>query len=116
MAVIYPEEACGLLSGEHDYVRNVFFITNSEHSKSHFFMEPVELLDALSWMDKNSQELMGIFHSHPTGPGEPSKSDIAESQYPGVPYLIFYPGDGEWKVKGFLIEGLDIIRIEIMIE
>ncbi len=101
-----PEEACGLLPGKGRQVTAVLPVTNELHSPVRFRMAPIEMLAAFQRIDRLGEELLGIYHSHPKGPGVPSATDVAEFAYPGVLYLIWSPLEDEgWQVRGFAIEG-----------
>ena len=67
----FPEEACGILAGRNETVKAVRPVTNQAHSPVRFYMEPVELLHALEWIEKQQYELIAIFHSHPEWPRIP---------------------------------------------
>ena len=110
-----PEEACGLLGGlPADLGRGqparctaVLPVTNADHSPVRFSMDPEEQLRAFHWIEEQGLELVGIFHSHPTGPSHPSATDLAEFAYPGVLYLIWSPGahGPDWQLHAFRIDG-----------
>jgi len=109
-----PLEACGLLAGKRDRVEEVIFIRNRAQSPERFVMEPYEQLKALSWIESNSLDLLGIFHSHPTGPETVSATDIAEAVYEVV-YLIWSLGGETWKLRGFWIENRRVDEVSILI-
>jgi proteasome lid subunit RPN8/RPN11 len=48
-------------------------------------------------------DLVGIFHSHPTGPETVSPTDIAEAAY-AVVHIILAPVKNKWYARGFWIE------------
>jgi len=56
-----PLEACGILAGKNDRVEKIILIRNQAQSPVRFQMDPKEQLDAFEWMDRNHQELLGIF-------------------------------------------------------
>lgn len=104
-----PEEACGLLGGRIDgakaAVKVVIPVENVLHSPVRFRMDPREQLRAFNRLDDLGLELVGIFHSHPTGPNAPSATDLAEFYYPGVAFLIWSPGSEGWQLRAFHIAG-----------
>ena len=100
----FPEEACGILAGRNETVKAVRPVTNQAHSPVRFYMEPVELLHALEWIEKQQYELIAIFHSHPNGPEFPSPTDIREFNYPGTAVIILSKTELNWKIKAFMIE------------
>ena len=96
-----PEEACGLLGGRAGASAAVQPVTNALHSPVRFSMEPKEQLQAMLWLEEQGLDLLGIFHSHPTGPDHPSATDVAEFLYPGVLVLIWSPEGAGWQVKAY---------------
>src|SRR5512138_3158853 len=83
-----PLEACGLLAGKNDRVEKVLLVRNQAQSPVRFVMDPYEQLDAFEWIDSHALDLLGIFHSHPAGPGTASPTDIAKAAYEVV-HLIW---------------------------
>ena len=98
-----PLESCGLLAGRNTQVEKIFFVQNQVQSPVRYVMDPIEQLNAFEWIDSNDMELLGIFHSHPTGPETVSPTDIAQAAY-AVTYLILSRADGDWHARGFWIE------------
>ncbi|MBK8428739.1 MAG: M67 family metallopeptidase [Lewinellaceae bacterium] len=86
-----PLESCGLLAGRDSKVEKIFFVQNQAHSAVRYVMDPIEQLNAFEWIDSNEMELLGIFHSHPTGPETVSPTDISEAAY-AVIYIILARG------------------------
>ena len=106
----HPLEACGLLAGKNEQVEKVFLVRNQAQSPERFVMDPVEQLRAFEWIDSHGLDLLGIFHSHPTGPETVSVTDIAEAAY-AVVHVIGSRASGTWRLRGFWIEnggGLEI--------
>ena len=116
-----PLEACGLLAGKGSKVSKVFLIENKSQSQVRFRMDPVEQLLAFAWIEANSMDLLGIFHSHPSGPDTLSETDIAEAAYEVVQIIWSPPsspgsGRGEtWKARGFWIENGELYNVELKI-
>jgi [CysO sulfur-carrier protein]-S-L-cysteine hydrolase len=109
-----PEEACGLVGGK--IVENavqsklILCIENELHSPVRFRMAPAAQLQALVALEEQNLDLSAIFHSHPTGPGDVSATDLAEFAYPGSLVLILSPRDeteqgATWQVRAFWVEG-----------
>jgi proteasome lid subunit RPN8/RPN11 len=98
-----PLESCGLLAGRNSKVEKIFFVQNQAHSAVRYVMDPIEQLHAFEWIDSNEMDLLGIFHSHPTGPETVSPTDIAEAAY-AVTYIILSRVDDAWRARGFWIE------------
>ena len=102
--ICLPEEGCGLLAGLNGVVEAVLPVLNQAHSALRYYMDPVELLHALEWIEENQFDLLGIFHSHPNGPGNPSETDIREFNYPGVATIILNKSQSNWQARVFMIE------------
>lgn len=98
-----PLESCGLLAGKNDRVETVILVRNQAQSPARFVMDPYEQLKAFDWIESNRLDLLGIFHSHPTGPETTSATDIAEAAYEVV-QLIWSRNQNRWQVRGFWIE------------
>jgi proteasome lid subunit RPN8/RPN11 len=99
-----PLEACGLLAGNNSKVETVLEVTNQAQSPVRFVMDPIEQLKAFEWIESNGQELIGIFHSHPTGPETVSPTDVAQAAYPVVHVILAHRDDGSWHARGFWIK------------
>lgn len=110
-----PLEACGLLAGRGFSVESVLVVTNQVQSPVRYVMDPIEQLRAFEWIESQGLELLGIFHSHPTGPETVSPTDIAEAAY-DVVYVIVSRADGAWRVRGFWIQdnSFDEVTLQII--
>ena len=109
-----PLEACGLLAGKNARVEKVMFVKNQAQSPVRFVMDPHEQLQAFDWIDANEFDLLGIFHSHPTGPETVSPTDIAEAAYEVV-HVICSQTHGKWKLRGFWIENGNSVEVTLQI-
>lgn len=102
------QEACGLIGGTIQgnvyYARAIFPVTNKLHSAVRYRMEPREQLAAFEAIDAQGWQLVGIYHSHPAGPAQPSLTDIAEAYYPEAVYLIWFRRAEVWECRGFSIQ------------
>lgn len=98
-----PLEACGLLAGHGSSVESVLVVANQAQSPVRYVMDPIEQLNAFEWIDSQGLDLIGIFHSHPTGPETVSPTDIAEAAY-DVVYVIVSRMEDEWRARGFWIK------------
>lgn len=108
-----PEEACGLLAGAGTRVYEVIPVENIEHSPVRYRMKPQDQLSALLYIDENSWDLLGIYHSHPGGPETPSETDIEEAFYPESIYVIISKSNDKWTIRGFTIQERKPIEITI---
>ena len=117
-----PEESCGLLGGVIDgdkkQIEKVYLLTNIDHSREHFSMDPKEQLDAVKDMRSHGYQLLGNFHSHPESPSRPSEEDKRLAYDSKVNYLILSLMDFENPVlNAFHIdEEKNVTREELVIE
>ncbi len=110
-----PFEACGLLAGKQDGVEAVLKVHNAVHSRVRFQMDPQEQFNALMWIEDNKLDLVGIYHSHPSGPDTVSATDINEAAYKAVHIIWSYFNDA-WSALGFWIEGKKVAEVRLQIE
>jgi proteasome lid subunit RPN8/RPN11 len=66
-------------------------------------MDPYEQLRTFDWIESQGLDLVGIFHSHPTGPETASATDIAEAAYPVVNIILSHT-ESHWGARGFWVE------------
>lgn len=105
-----PEEACGLVAGEDSdagkVIREVYLLTNIDHSNEHFSLDPKEHLAAVRDMRAKGLKPLGNWHSHPESPSRPSQEDKRLAFDSRASYLILSLQDRENPVfKSFHIEG-----------
>lgn len=109
-----PFEACGLLAGKGSSVETVIEVENQAQSPVRFVMNPLGQWKAFERIDSAGWELLGIFHSHPSGPETPSPTDIADSAYAAV-NVILSRVDGGWRARGFWIEGDSYDEVALLV-
>ncbi len=103
-----PEEACGLLFGRGQRVDRAAAIENELHSRLRFRLEPRAQLSAMQSAEDDGLELLGIYHSHPEGPAQPSATDLQEAAYPEAAYLIWWrSSSGSWQCSLYWLHGLE---------
>ncbi len=73
-----PEEACGLLFGNNGTVSGFLATKNiARNPLRHFEINPADLIGAERAMRDGGPEIIGYYHSHPSGSVSPSKTDAA---------------------------------------
>jgi proteasome lid subunit RPN8/RPN11 len=107
-----PLEACGLLAGKQDSVENVLRVRNADQSPLRFRMDAQEQYQAFEWIDAHGLDLVGIFHSHPSGPETASPTDIAEAAYEVV-HVIWSRTRRTWGARGFWIEKGQVTEVDL---
>ena len=110
-----PEEACGLVGGKEEQASHIFPITNEMHSPVRFRMLPEEQLKAMLLLEDTGLDLLAVYHSHPSGPAEPSPIDLTEFYYPGVVMIIWFRVQDGWDAKGFAVVGDSILPVSLTI-
>jgi proteasome lid subunit RPN8/RPN11 len=99
-----PEEACGLVAGKDGRAARILPMRNLDRSASTYRLDPVEQLAAFDEIEREGFELLAIYHSHPSGPAEPSDLDRRLAFYPDARYLIVSLADpGRPEVRAFRI-------------
>ena len=87
-----PAEACGLLAGRRDEVSTAtarYPATNvAPDPQITYEIDPEEQFRLMEEIDAAGLELVGFYHSHPTGPHGPSTTDHARATWDGYHYLI----------------------------
>jgi proteasome lid subunit RPN8/RPN11 len=109
-----PIEACGLLAGKQDTVEAVLKVRNAEQSPVRFRMDPQDQFNAFEWIEAKGLELIGIYHSHPSGPETASATDIAEAAYEVV-HVIWSHTNHTWRARSFWIEAGKVTEVSIQI-
>ncbi|WP_261664119.1 M67 family metallopeptidase [Deinococcus sp. Marseille-Q6407] len=106
-----PRECVGVLggtsSGEGWQAQVYVPLPNvAERAEVQYRADPAALIRALRELRAQQLSLVGLFHSHPRGPQQPSATDIAAASY-AVPYLIVDLSAGT--LRGFLLpEGAEV--------
>lgn len=106
-----PNECCGLLSGVLDpenpivrIVRNHPLI-NALASPVRYEAEPGSLLAAFKEIRREGWEMIGVYHSHPTTPPVPSRTDLASNGYGAeVAHFIISLTGGVVEVRGWHLD------------
>lgn len=87
-----PEEACGLIAGEINgqdkAIKEVYILTNIDHSNEHFTLDPKEQLKAVKDMRAKGYVPLGNWHSHPESPSRPSQEDKRLAYDSKASYMI----------------------------
>ncbi len=109
-----PNECCGYLSAKDDVVEAVFRADNPRKSPYGYELDHKSLFAANELDDEGFE--VGIYHSHPRSPAEPSQTDINLASYPDWLYVIVSL-DGDPTVRAWWIrdgrveeEALDVVQ------
>jgi proteasome lid subunit RPN8/RPN11 len=86
----YPEEGAGFLMGEPGRVEDILPLPNArEETARHnrYLITPEDYLHAEMEAERRGLSLIGVFHSHPDHPNQPSEFDREWAQ-PFFSYMI----------------------------
>jgi proteasome lid subunit RPN8/RPN11 len=107
-----PAECCGILGGKGDTVEKAFALQNAEKSPIRYSMSPQEQLRIFEEIEKESMEMLAIYHSHPHTIPFPSETDVRLAFYSEVSSIIISLKERENPiVKAFRI-GKEAIYLE----
>jgi [CysO sulfur-carrier protein]-S-L-cysteine hydrolase len=106
-----PNECCGYLRAANGRVAEVFRAENPRKSPYGYELDHKSLF-AANQLDDEGHEV-GIYHSHPKSPAEPSQTDINLAHYPHWTYLIVsLAGEPEvraWRIADGSVEEEDLV-------
>jgi proteasome lid subunit RPN8/RPN11 len=109
-------ERCGLLAGRDDgVITRVLHAHNiSGDPATQYEIAPAELFQLMREIRGSGLRLLGIYHSHPHGTNEPSRTDVQRAYYPDAAYFIISPQPHEDRpVRAFSIRDGGVSELEI---
>jgi proteasome lid subunit RPN8/RPN11 len=109
------EECCGLLAGRSGTITRALPATNAaDDTAKKYEIAPKELFRLMREIRAEGLELLGIYHSHPTGENRPSSHDIERAYYPAAAYFIVSPlHDVAHPIRAFSIREGKVTELEI---
>jgi proteasome lid subunit RPN8/RPN11 len=84
----WPLECCGILGGKENTVQKAYELQNVEKSSIRYLMSPQEQWEVFENIEKESMEMIAIYHSHPHTIPFPSETDVKMAFYPEVSSVI----------------------------
>ena len=96
----YPEEICGFLLGRIDNGTNVVTaierVDNEQDTnrERRYLIPPGAFRDAQKIAAGRDLDIVGIYHSHPDHPAQPSETDLEQATFSGYTYAIVSVEDG----------------------
>ena len=83
-----PLECCGILGGKDHTVERAFELQNAEKSAIRYSISGQEQLRVFEEMEKESIDMIAVYHSHPHTIPFPSETDVKLAFYPEVGSII----------------------------
>ncbi len=84
-----PRECCGFLAGRRGLIEAIYPLRNvAARPTVEYFADVQDVLEAFRAMRARGEELLGIYHSHPTSAAHPSATDVERAYYPEAVYFI----------------------------
>lgn len=84
----WPEEVCGILSGRDGAAISLLRARNvAEDRQINYTVDPQTLLRQFDF-EEAGEEMIAIYHSHPSSAAYPSATDARQATYPDAVYLI----------------------------
>jgi len=103
-----PNEACGLIALRDGLAERFFPGRNRAASPYRFELE----IDPEVWFLEDDGYELAVFHSHPSSPPRPSRTDVeAIGLWEGKPYVILSLRSGElaaWTIVDDSVNGLEL--------
>lgn len=108
-------ERCGLLAGRDDVITLVLHAHNiAGDPATQYEIAPAELFQLMREIRSAGLQLLGIYHSHPHGANEPSRTDVVRAYYPDAAYFIISPlPEVEKPVRAFSIRDGEVSELRI---
>lgn len=99
-----PNECCGVLIGRGKVIERAVPMRNSEPSPETYIMDPEEQIKLFREMEETGEQLIGIYHSHPNGPAQPSALDLQLAFHPDALYVVISLADpSNPDIRGFFL-------------
>lgn len=112
----YPNEACGILAGIDNEVKNIYKMTNVENSPVSYLMDPKEQFKVMKEIRTNNLSMLAIYHSHPSSVAYPSAKDMSLAFYEDAIYIILSLLEKEPILRCFNIRDGKIKEISYIIK
>jgi len=109
-----PNECCGYMRAKAGLVEEVVRAENARNSPYGYELT-FESLRAVNELDDEGWEV-GIYHSHPRSPAEPSQTDINLVHYPHWTYVIVSLAGEEPSVRAWTIADGRVEEQDVVVE
>lgn len=110
-----PNECCGMIGGDGDAATRVYRAINAEASPLRYSLDANDLFRITREIERNGEELVGIYHSHTRTAAYPSQTDVNQAEllanYVQVIVSLEIPEKPE--VRGYWIRDKQIEETEL---
>ncbi len=107
----HEEEVCGVLAGDRGTDGDPSVVTRryatenvAETPRTRYRIDPEAQLELFERIEGAGLDVVGFYHSHPTGPARPSETDAARAAWLDHSYVICaldgHPFVGSWRWQG----------------
>jgi len=109
------EEVCGLVSSKNNIATQTYPIKNIATNPAEFFnLDAQQQIKAMAEIRNKQEQLFAIYHSHPTAPAIPSKTDLDQAGYPDALYLIISLNvKGIMEIRGYQLKNEQFIEVAL---
>jgi proteasome lid subunit RPN8/RPN11 len=109
-----PNECCGLLIGSVEMVEDAARARNAKRSRTKFEVEPADHFAAIRRARAAGLEIIGAYHSHPSGPSGPSDTDRVRLTDPTMLQVIISLAHGTRTVRAFRLVDRNFSQVELV--
>ena len=109
-----PNECCGLLIGSAEMVEDAARARNAKRSRTKFEVEPADHFAAIRRARAAGLEIIGAYHSHPSGPSGPSDTDRLRLTDPTMLQVIISLAHGTRTVRAFRLVDRNFSQVELV--
>jgi proteasome lid subunit RPN8/RPN11 len=111
-----PYEACGILTGVGPQVSRAYATDNAKRSPVYYQVEESQQAQILQETAQRGEELVAIYHSHPTASAHPSQNDVRMAvHYPeAIRLIISLAGPAEvraFRIKAGRVHDVPIVAV-----
>lgn len=112
-----PLECCGFLAGPafaegQGTVAARYPLVNAAASRTEYDADPKSLFAATKDIRNRGWEVLAVYHSHPTSPPVPSRTDLARAYWAGVVHFIISLQSSQPEVRGWCLSQEDYHEAE----
>ena len=101
-----PDEICGIVRGRDGKALELYAARNeAENRRINYLVDPQVLMEQFQF-EEQGDEMVAIYHSHPTSEAYPSAMDAWTAQYPDVVFLICSLVTQPPEIRGFLLQDM----------